>query len=143
MPVVCATFRHCLRSGALTSICFEGGTNACMSRCVRPVPGKGQHARRLASVDGFLSYPPPQSGMRIDLPIEEACLAVDRQRTAVATNPMYALPVAIVKRVLDKRPERCSITTYEDVPRHVVVPYPALGLGRIVWRRAEHEFLGR
>ena len=114
-----------------------------MSRCDRPVPGKGQHARRNASADGLLSYSPPQSGIRIDLPIEEACLAVNDSARQSRKNPMYGLPVAIVKRVLDKRPERRSIKTREDIPRHVVVPRRALWHGRVVWRRAENEFLGR
>jgi hypothetical protein len=56
---------------------------------------------------------------------------------------MIGLLVAIAKRVLGNGPERRSITTHEDAPRHADVPRRALWYGRVARRRAKHESLGR
>ena len=55
-----------------------------MSRCDRPVPSNDQHAGRNASTVDLLSYPPRESAMRVDLPIEKAFLAASRQRKVLA-----------------------------------------------------------
>jgi hypothetical protein len=63
---------------------LQVGSISCISRCDRPGQGNDQHAGGNASAADLLSYPPRKSAMRIDLPIEKACLDADRQRKVVA-----------------------------------------------------------